>query len=226
MHSSSNQNEDCPESDKALIIVGTSLDLLSLALELGRNIKGFVDQRSEKRFEDFPILGNDEAILKNTQLARECDIAIALDKPSLRAQLAEKYHAAGFSFATLCAGKIQPGTQIGEGALILPGSEIREQAHIGSQAKIGLQALIGHEVQIGENAFIGPRALVCGLAKVGKGASIGANATVSSKITIGENSQVSPGSVILRNVPPGHQVFGHYPLPGLHRILPLPEYAG
>jgi len=120
---------------------------------------------------------------------------------------------------------IMPGAVIGSKCNIGEGCYIEGRVKIGSRVTIKNNVAIWDRITIADDAFIGPAAVFTNDLKprafrkmksddlietqVGKGATIGANATVVCGICINEYAFVGAGSVVTRDVPSHHIVFGN-----------------
>jgi serine acetyltransferase len=132
---------------------------------------------------------------------------------------------------------IGAGTRIWRNVHIMPGAVIGEKCNIGegcyieNYVKIGNGVTIKNNVAVWDNiiiedeVFIGPAAVFTNDFKpraqnkkgpedldailVKRGATIGANSTIVSGITINEYAFIGAGSVVTRDVPPYHMVYGN-----------------
>jgi acetyltransferase-like isoleucine patch superfamily enzyme len=132
---------------------------------------------------------------------------------------------------------IGEGTRIWRNVHVMPEAVIGKNCNIGegcyieSRVKIGNGVTIKNNVSIWDNitiedaVFIGPAAVFTNdytpraQNKIGpgdldgiiikKGATIGANATIVCRVTIHEYAFIGAGSVVTKNVPPYHVVYGN-----------------
>jgi len=114
---------------------------------------------------------------------------------------------------------IREGSTIGEGSLIGTGTLLDGAVKIGSYVRIQSNVYLPHLTTVEDDVFIAPnvcftndpypesRRLVG--VRVEKGAIICANATILPGICIGERAVVGAGSVVTRDVPKDHVVFGN-----------------
>jgi UDP-2-acetamido-3-amino-2,3-dideoxy-glucuronate N-acetyltransferase len=123
------------------------------------------------------------------------------------------------------------GCEIGDESRVGTFVEIQRGAKIGKNCKIQSHTFICEGVTIEDNVFIGhnvtfindkyPRATnedgalqtdddwKCIPTLVKKGASIGSSATILCGVTIGERAIIGAGSIVTKDVEPGHVVAGN-----------------
>jgi acetyltransferase-like isoleucine patch superfamily enzyme len=120
---------------------------------------------------------------------------------------------------------VMPGAVIGNDCNIGEGCYIENYVRIGNGVTIKNNVAIWDNITIEDDVFIGPAAVFTNELKpraqnkrrpeeltgtlIKKGATIGANATIICGITIGEYAFIGAGSVVTRDVPPYHIVYGH-----------------
>ena len=80
---------------------------------------------------------------------------------------------------------------------------------IGKGSKLANHCAIGHDCVLGQRVMIYANAMVAGFCKVGDDTHIAMNASIKNGITIGSNVQINIGSVVIRNIPDNHVVFGN-----------------
>ena len=120
---------------------------------------------------------------------------------------------------------ILPGAVIGRHCNIGEGCYIEGRVRIGNGVTVKNNVAIWDRITIGDDVFIGPAAVFTNdlrprafrkmksddliETQVGKGATIGANATVVCGIRIHEYALIGAGSVVTRDVPSHHLVYGN-----------------
>jgi UDP-2-acetamido-3-amino-2,3-dideoxy-glucuronate N-acetyltransferase len=120
---------------------------------------------------------------------------------------------------------VMPGAVIGRNCNIGEGCYIENNVRIGDGVTIKNNVAVWDNITIEDDVFIGPAAvftndytpraqnkmrpedLDCIVIK--KGATIGANATIVCRLTIGEYAFIGAGSVVTKDVPPYHVVYGN-----------------
>jgi acetyltransferase-like isoleucine patch superfamily enzyme len=117
------------------------------------------------------------------------------------------------------------GAVIGKNSNIGEGCYIENYVNIGNGVTIKNNVAIWDNITIEDDVFIGPAAVFTNELKpraqnkrkpeeltgtlIKRGATIGANSTIICGITIGEYAFVGAGSVVTRDVPPCHIVYGN-----------------
>jgi acetyltransferase-like isoleucine patch superfamily enzyme len=120
---------------------------------------------------------------------------------------------------------VMPEAVIGENCNIGEGCYIENHVKIGNGVTIKNNVSIWDNITIEDAVFIGPAAVFTNdytpraQNKIGpgdldgiiikKGATIGANATIVCRVTIHEYAFIGAGSVVTKNVPPYHVVYGN-----------------
>jgi len=120
---------------------------------------------------------------------------------------------------------VMPGAVIGRNCNIGEGCYIENNVRIGDGVTIKNNVAIWDNITIEDDVFIGPAAvfindytpraqnkipseLLDGIV-IKKGATIGANATIVCRLTINEYAFIGAGSVVTKDVPPHHVVYGN-----------------
>jgi UDP-3-O-[3-hydroxymyristoyl] glucosamine N-acyltransferase len=85
-----------------------------------------------------------------------------------------------------------------------------EPTEIGEDTKIDNLVHVAHNVKIGKRCLIVAHAMLGGNARIGDDVWIGPNASISNEISIGNGAFITLGSVVTRDVPPGHHVTGNF----------------
>lgn len=84
---------------------------------------------------------------------------------------------------------------------------------IGDESKFDCQVHLAHDCVVGRRVRIAACAEISGRVAIGDDSFIGPNASISNGIDIGAAATVTIGSVVVRDVPPGDRVTGHFALP-------------
>ena len=120
---------------------------------------------------------------------------------------------------------VMPEAVIGKNCNIGEGCYIENHVRIGNNVTIKNNVAIWDNISIEDDVFIGPAAVFTndyvpraqnkkgpedldGII-IKKGATIGANATIVCRVTIHEYAFIGAGSVVTKNVPPYHVVYGN-----------------
>jgi len=196
-------------SDKPVIIMGAGghAKVITDALKLsGRDILGFVtpDLEADSEFYGKKVLGNDEVI--NQYLPDEIELVNgigSLPRKNIRWKLAEKMRKQGYKFATILHPdaviasdvNLEEGVQVMAGAIIQPGTKIKQDSIINTGS------LIDHDCTIEKNCHIAPGVVCSGGVTIGSNTHLGTGTVVTEYRAIGSNSIVAAGSVIYKNIP-------------------------
>jgi acetyltransferase-like isoleucine patch superfamily enzyme len=120
---------------------------------------------------------------------------------------------------------ILPGAVIGRDCNIGEGCYVEGRVRIGNGVTVKNNVALWDRITIGDDVFIGPAAVFTNDFKprafrkktsddliethIGSGATIGANATVVCGIRVHEYALIGAGSVVTRDVPAHHLVYGN-----------------
>lgn len=104
---------------------------------------------------------------------------------------------------------IEDNVEIGFNSVIGRSLYPGDHTIIGEGSKLANQCGIGHDCVFGQRVMIYANAMVAGYCKVGSDTHIAMNASVRNGITIGSNVQIDMGSVVIRDIPDNHKVFGN-----------------
>ena len=102
---------------------------------------------------------------------------------------------------------VSPMAVIGDGVLIARNVSINPMARIADYAILNTGSIIEHECTIGQAAHIAP--VLSGNVEVGERSFIGANSVIKQGVRIGKDVIVGAGSVVIRDVPDNHIIFGN-----------------
>ncbi|MDM7322982.1 MAG: acetyltransferase [Gammaproteobacteria bacterium] len=197
--------------NKSIVILGHGgharvvLDVLRC---LGWPVAGFLtpDLAAGTDWLGLPVLGDDTWLQskKAGDHAYVLGLGLLPHRPTLRAALYHRVRDLGLDTPALIHPSAilardvhtESGVQIMAGAVIQPGSMIGEDALLNTGCRVD------HDCQIGAHAHLAPGAILCGGVRVGEGAFIGAGAVLLPGVQIGEGAQVAAGATVRRNIPP------------------------
>lgn len=184
-----------------------------------RNTPGFLDQYKLCGFlddkidalEDYldypPIVSSVESFQPKDGDVFFC----AMGNIAPKVKYTEMLLAKGGKFETFISpsANISGTAKIGEGSFIWNNVVVGADAVIGNHVICQSNSLVGHDCKIGDYCILDTFAACCGFVTVGEKTILHTRATVVPKITIGANAMVGVGSVVIRDVPEGHSVFGN-----------------
>ena len=107
-----------------------------------------------------------------------------------------------FKFTTLIHPKSYSsiGSKIGEGTMVLQGSNINTDSVIGKNCIINTSSSIDHDCVIMDHTHICPGVTIAGNVKIGRNCWIGLGAKIIENCIIGNNVFVAAGSVVTKNI--------------------------
>lgn len=196
------------DADRALFLVGASLELIDLAEQLGWRVRGVIEATAGRDYFGYPVCGDDDWLLSQPLAPAERRVVIAPDRPAVRRRLFERYAAAGFEIVTLNAARVKPGTEVGTGCVIAEGAHVSVHCRLGRGVRVNCRANLMHDCRVGDFVTIAPNAVLLGRVTVEEDAYVGANATILPGLTVGRGAMVGAGAVVTRDVPPGRVVKG------------------
>lgn len=104
---------------------------------------------------------------------------------------------------------ISRSASIGAGCTVLPGVRINSRVRIGSYVFVEGNAWLGVGTEVQDYAVVAHDASISGDCVLGEGCYMGANCSVIGRTRIGAWAVVGMGTVVLRDVSPGHIVVGN-----------------
>ena len=202
---------------KRLIIIGArnlGREIYSLATQCTENgteweIAGFLDERKdtlEGAGYDVPVLGTAEAYKPR----KEDRFVCAIGDPAYKKKYVEMIRAKGGIFTNL----IHPTTIInvhvrfGVGVIVQPFCLVSNDVRIDDFVTIQANTTIGHDAHCMEYCHLSAYTFLGGFVKMGRATFTGTRATVLPKMSAGDHSKVGANSLVVRDVPPGENVFG------------------
>jgi sugar O-acyltransferase (sialic acid O-acetyltransferase NeuD family) len=200
-----------------LIICATDLGKAVLEIFKSNNVVvyGFLDDNKKlhgTEIEDITVLGNtdDEAYLNI--IGKECDVSIASDDNSWRANLIKNLRK---NQKVMPVNAIHQSAQIAQSAVLHHGCLINQNVQISADAEVGNHcilhtgAIIDFGSKIGDFVQIGAGSIINSGVQVASNVFIGSGATIVSGVTIAEGARVGAGSVVISDVKKNETVFGN-----------------
>jgi len=175
-------------------------------------IAGFVDDSADdgdRSIGGVPLLGKVEWLLRRVDDGYQAIIALA--SSAAKKKIAQRLDQRGIAWQTAVhpSAIIGEGTSIGAGAIIGAGVVIAYDTVIGCHTTINLNATVGHDCRIGDYSTVAPGVNITGNVSLGECVEIQTNATLVPGLVIGREVGIGPGSVVLRDLAEGQQVFGN-----------------
>ena len=190
---------------------GFSRELLQYVLDEGRlTVRGFLDDRDSADLElpqDYALLGR---IADYVPVPGEAFV-LAVGEPNVRAQIADRFLAAGGRFETVVHPRayVASSATIGAGSIIAPFASVGASARVGELVQVHFYASVAHDVVVGRCTALSPYSVVNGGGRLGERVFMGTRATVNPLKAVGDGSKVTAGSVVYQDVPSGSIAMGN-----------------
>ncbi|WP_341894451.1 NeuD/PglB/VioB family sugar acetyltransferase [Ferrovibrio terrae] len=128
--------------------------------------------------------------------------------PSRRIAVYQRLTAAGWRFVSLVhpAAIVGSGCTIESGAQIMAGAILQPGTRVGQNAIINTAASVDHDCDIGDHAHIAPGAVLCGGVSIGAATHIGSGSVVVQGVVIGANAKIGAGTIVTTSMPVGAHV--------------------
>ena len=175
-------------------------------------ILGFVDDSEalqDAAVNGYPVLGTIESLARREEPAA---VALAVGKPALRRQLAERL--AGLrqlSFPNLISpdAHISLATcKLGHGCILCAGAVVTVNVQIGNFFLCNLGATVGHDCLIGDYVTCYPGVHISGGSAIGAGAELGTGCSVIPGRIVGADTIIGAGAAVIRDLPSGCTAVG------------------
>ena len=163
------------------------------------NILGFIDCDKTRTDLKYPILGNDDWLLKQT---RELAVVIAVGSPTLKKRLYEMYSESSFLYFPTIVSKhaLVGACAIGKGCIICNDCTLTVDVNLGDFVTVNIGTTICHESLIGDFTTIAPGVNVSGNVNIGRMCDIGVGSKIIQNISIGNEAIIGAGTVVIRDV--------------------------
>jgi len=186
--------------------------LASTIRQLGRQILGYTDPSSNASLAgDVKYLGVDETLQEYA--SDEVVLAVGLGSTrdtTHRGRLFDETHSEEFDFPPVIHPQafvadeavLAEGAQVMAGAVVQPGTRIRENVIVNTNASVD------HDCDIRRDVHVAPGATISGDVILEEGVHVGTGASIVQEIRVGEQSTVGAGAVVVEDVPPETTVIG------------------
>lgn len=163
------------------------------------NILGFIDCDKMRTDLKYPVLGDDDWLMKQT---RELAVVIAVGNPALKKRLYEMYSKSDFLyFPTIVSKHSLIGTcNMGIGCIICNNCTLTVDVYLGNFVTVNIGTTICHESTIGDFTTLAPAVNVSGNVNIGRMCDIGLGSKIIQNISIGNEVVVGAGAVVIRDV--------------------------
>lgn len=184
---------------------GHAREVNFLCEQIGRDVIGFLDERSEmkgKIVDDVPVLGDIEDI--KDLLGKIDIICTGVGDPALKKRFVQKTRNSGFDLAEALVHpsvSISKRTHIGQNSIVCEGSVLTVNINIGEFVIINRCSTIGHDTIISDYVTLSPGVNISGNVKIAEGAYIGTGTSIREKVKIGDWSVIGGGAFVKDDVP-------------------------
>jgi len=166
------------------------------------------EARWGEEYDGVPILGSASLLKKHHGNAEACVIGIG--RNSVRARffmLARQY---GYSLPALVhpSAVVAADVSLPAGVQLLANSVINPGTKLGENAILNTGAQADHDNRIGSHVHLHPAAILAGGVQIGEFTYIGTNAAVNPYLSIGAHSMVGSGSMVTKDIPDGVMAYG------------------
>lgn len=201
---------------KPIIILGAgghSRVLMEILKTSQSTIIGITDPLLDKgtKANGIKVLGNDNVIYKYK--SREIELVNGLgfiNRDSKRNILYEEFREKNYVFKSIIHKSaiiaddvvLSEGVQVLAGAILQPGSAVKENSIINTGA------IIEHDSKIGKCSHIASGAIILGDTIIGEKSFIGAGSVIKQGVKIGNDCIVGAGAVVTEDVKDGATVVG------------------
>lgn len=178
-----------------------------------------------KRVDGLPILGGlDTFATLRSQGVTNLVVAIGDNRVRIDLATAVEQHGGRLISAIHPLAMIAGSARLGKHLIVGARVTVCVHAEIGDHAVLSPGSIIEHDNQIGAGAFLAPAVRLAGGVTVAAAAWVGIGAAVVPGRQIGRAARVAPGSVVIRDVPIGATVSGvpaQVELPDDSRFVPV-----
>lgn len=145
-------------------------------------------------------------------VSTECDLAIAIGEPQIKARVANSFVQRGFrnfpNLVHMTAQLNSPFEALGEGNIVFANAFISCDVQIGAFCLFNWNVTIGHDARVGSYVVVNPHAHVSGHCAVGSATLLGASSVLLEGVQVGERARVGAGAVVVDDVAAGATVVG------------------
>ncbi len=165
------------------------------------NFLGFADDNTELVIpEGDVVLGSVDQLL---QVKIKPYLVISVANSAARRNIAEKFEAEGFEFATLIHPDVTirgNTVTIGHGTIICSKTNISINTHIGKHCIINTSCGFGHDTIVGDYCGFMPRTVLAGEVVVGDSCYFGVRSTVINQIRITDRCTIGACACVVKDI--------------------------
>ena len=181
------------------------------ALRKEWDVLGFLDSDPKltgSKAGGIPVLGGDDWCRSNndTSVRYVC----AIGNPRVRSQVVEKLLGMNCKFASILHPEVRvpESVEIGDGTVVMAGTQFTTDAKIGSHVVIYLNCSITHDVCIGNYCLIPPGCNLSGASRLETGVELGTGVSILPGRRVGAWAIIGAGSVVTDDIPANSTAVG------------------
>ena len=168
------------------------------------NVLGFLDSTARlasTEVSGVPVLGDDEWCRNNSDASLR--FICAIGDPKVRCRVVNKLSAMNCKFASVVHPdvRIPDSVKIGDGTVIMAGTQFTTDVTIGSHVVVYVNCSITHDVRVGDFCVIPSGCTLSGESVLEEGVLMGAGVNVLPRKRIGAWAVIGAGSVVTRDIP-------------------------
>jgi|ERR1051326_4089087 sugar O-acyltransferase (sialic acid O-acetyltransferase NeuD family) len=168
------------------------------------NVLGFLDSTPGlfgTEVSGIPVLGDDTWCRNNSDSSLR--FICAIGDPKIRYQVVNKLSAMNCKFASVVHPdvRIPNSVKIGDGTVIMAGTQFTTDVTIGSHVVVYVNCSITHDVRVGDFCVIPSGCTLSGESVLEEGVLLGAGVNVLPRKRIGAWAIIGAGSVVTRDIP-------------------------
>lgn len=194
---------------KKVVIVGAGSHAAELEEYIFENnliencfqIIGYLDdskENYEKSKLNYPLLGG----LFFENLTQDIELILSINNIKLRTKIIDFYKHKDIVFSNFIhhTSRVFRTSEIGEGNIICPYSQIGPNVKIGSFNTFNNKSSVGHDSIIGDNNVFCPNIGLSGNTKIGNNNFFSLNVATIPSVSIGDYNVIAPNMVIEKNI--------------------------
>jgi len=187
------------------VVFGAGGHAVSVAGVLQRNgyeIEAFIDEKKRKpTIFGIPVLETMNELKKRSTIF--CVIAVGnnFQREKLVDALISRFENLKFPKIVDKSAVICPKAEVGEGAVLMPGTVLGVQSSVGSFCIMNTSSSLDHESTMSDFSSLGPGANVAGKVAIGARTAIMMNSSVAQNVVVGEDCVVGANSFVATDVP-------------------------
>ncbi|UUX48354.1 acetyltransferase [Nisaea acidiphila] len=167
-------------------------------------VASFVDRdaRAEATFLDRPVIGENAFLAAGSGEA----VVVGLGEWLRRKDAVARLRAAGWTdFPAVIdpSAVVAADVQVGEGAVLMPGTVVNPGTEIGAFCVLNTGAVLDHDCSMADGSALAPGVTVGGGCRIGAGAYLGIGASLAHGCSVGNGAVLGGGGFLMQDAGPG-----------------------